>query len=69
MGTEALDLSVGAAGLVLEIDMHSPVELVPASRTDGPAEAVAVSGVLIVPSRPGTLLEHAEQRSVGVSRD
>lgn len=67
--TQARDLSVGAPGLVIEVDLSSPVDVVPAAGRDGTTETVEVRGILLVPSRPGTLLAHAEERGVPVSRD
>lgn len=69
VGTTARDLTVGAPGLVIEVSLSSPVELVPAAGAGRTTEAVAVHGVLVVPSRPGTLLAHAEDRGVPVARD
>jgi hypothetical protein len=69
VGTTARDLTVGAPGLVIEIALSAPLELVPAAGADRTTEAVAVHGVLVVPSRPGTLLAHAEERGVPVARD
>lgn len=65
----ALDLSVGAPGLVIELALTGPVELVRAVGRDnlkGPRET---DSVLLVPSRPGTVLDHAESRSLPVARD
>ena len=69
VATEATDLTVGAPGLVLEVDLSGPIDLAPAPRRGEPTEAVAVDSVLIVPSRPGTLLAHAETRGLVVVRD
>ena len=65
-GTEALDLTVGAPGLVLQLTLGEPVELVPSARGDEITEATAVDAVLIVPSRPATLLAEAERRGLAV---
>ena len=67
--TQARDLSVGAPGLVIEVDLTSPVEVLPVARGDRTTEPTEVRGILIVPSRPGTLLAHAEERGVPVSRE
>lgn len=65
----ALDLSVGAPGLVIEMTLTDPVELVPAIGRDKVKDPREVDSVLVVPSRPGTVLDHAEHRSLPVSRD
>lgn len=67
--TGAADLTVGAPGLVLEAGFTAPVEVVPTARRGEPTEAVAVGGVLMVPSRPAAVLDHAESRKIEVSRD
>lgn len=64
----ALDLTVGAAGLILEADLSEPVELVQATRRGQVGEPVEVSSVLIAPSRPGRLLAMAEDRRIAVGR-
>ena len=66
--TDALDLSAGATGLILEADLAEPVELAQAVRRGRVAEAITSSSVLFAPSRPGALLAHAESRRVRVSR-
>ncbi len=67
--TSALDLSMGAPGLVLEAELHPPTEITPASRgKDTITEALPAEAILFVPSRPGALLEHAESRGLNVTR-
>ncbi|MFZ4668000.1 MAG: hypothetical protein ACOYML_01785 [Microthrixaceae bacterium] len=66
--TSALDLTAGATGLVLQIDLDDPVSLVPAVRRGAVAEAVDTSAALIATSRPGAVLRLAEERQVRVSR-
>lgn len=68
VGSQALDLTVGAPGLVLQADMSTPVELVPAAPRGGTTEAAEVASLLVVPSRPATVLDHAEGRGLPVSR-
>ncbi|MEZ5238859.1 MAG: hypothetical protein R2716_07885 [Microthrixaceae bacterium] len=67
--TRGLDLSVGAPGLVVELSLVQPVDLLPApggrSRETEPTPA---SAVLVVPSRPASLLEHARGRSLPVEQ-
>ncbi len=69
VGSEATDLTVGAPGLVLQVDLTGPVELAPAPRRGEPTEVVEVGAVLVVPSRPGTLLAYAGERRFAVARD
>ena len=66
--TEARDLSIGAAGLIMQVDLDGPLELVPAVRRGGVAEPVEVTAVLVAPGRPGVMLAHAEERRIAVSR-
>ena len=68
VGTEALDLTVGAGGLIIQVDLDGPLELLPAVRRGGVAEPVEVSSVLMAPGRPGEMLAHAEGRRIAVSR-
>jgi len=68
-GTDALDLTVRAPGLVLEADLCEPVHLVPAvTGRDAVAEPTEATAILFVPSRPGALLAHADQRDLAVDR-
>ncbi|MFV0316625.1 MAG: hypothetical protein ACK5O2_06645 [Microthrixaceae bacterium] len=69
VGSEATDLTVGAPGLVVQIDLMSPVELAPTPPRGEPTEVVEVDALLVVPSRPGTLLAYADERSFAVARD
>ncbi|MGI9578442.1 MAG: hypothetical protein ACR2OH_09605 [Microthrixaceae bacterium] len=68
VGSEAADLTVGAPGLVLELDFSAPVEVLPTPRRCEPAETAEVGGILVVPSRPAAVLDHAESRGLSVSR-
>lgn len=61
----ALDLTQGAFGLVLELDLVEPTDmLVPRSRST--SETVSVDAVLFTPTRPGALLEEARGRRLPV---
>jgi hypothetical protein len=64
-GSDALDLTAGAAGLALEARMLEPLELVPAPRRGRVAELVTVEAVLFTPSRPGRVLDEARRRRIG----
>ncbi|MFZ4433742.1 MAG: hypothetical protein ACOYOQ_11155 [Microthrixaceae bacterium] len=67
--TTALDLSVGATGLIVQVDLDTPVSLVRATRRNQVAEAVETTSVLIAPTRPGVFLRIAEERGLKVRRD
>jgi hypothetical protein len=64
--TRALDLTVGAIGLALELRLTRPDALTPAPARrrggDAVVEPVEVEAVLVAPSRPGWVLEEARQR-------
>ena len=66
VGTDALDLSAGATGLILQIDLNGAGDFLPAAPRGGVTEPVSEASVLIAPSRPGALLRHARERGVGV---
>jgi hypothetical protein len=68
VGDDAWDLSVGATGLILRVDLDAPVSLVPSVTRGATAEAVEVSSVLVAPARPGSVLRQAEERRIKVSR-
>ena len=61
-GSDALDLSQGAAGLILELATNQPITLTPPTRRKGSAEEVQASGILIAPVRPGYAVTLARQR-------
>jgi hypothetical protein len=63
-GTTALDLTAGAAGLALELDLTAPVAVVPASRRGIPAELTEADAILVTPSRPGRVLAEARRRRI-----
>lgn len=65
--TTALDLSAGASGLILEVDLQRSIDVVPAAPRGGVTEAVATASVLFAPSRPGALLRHARDRGLGAA--
>lgn len=67
VGTTALDLTAGASGLIVQIDLNGAGDFVPAAPRGGVTEAVAAASVLMAPSRPGALLRHARERGVGVA--
>jgi len=64
-GPEDTDLTAGAAGPRLRIELSSPELIVPAAsrlRRSEPIEPYEVSAVLAVPTRPGWALEEARRR-------
>jgi hypothetical protein len=66
-GTQAVDLTVGAIGIALELRLTEPDLIVPAPpRRIGGGQAtidpVEVESVLIAPTRPGWVLEEARRR-------
>ncbi len=63
-GTTAMDLTVGAPGLVLEIDLSESVTVTPTVARGAIASEQEVTSVLITPTRPGRVLEHAAARDV-----
>ena len=63
-GSDALDLSQGAAGLILELAMSQPITLAPPNRRKGRAEEAQASALLITPSRPGQAMELARRRQL-----
>ncbi|WP_419926047.1 hypothetical protein [Candidatus Poriferisocius sp.] len=62
--SDALDLSEGAAGLILEVSMSQPITLVPPARRKGKdrTEEAQASAILVAPSRPGQVVELARRR-------
>jgi hypothetical protein len=62
-GTDATDLTAGALGLALQVDLSEPVD---ASRRS-PAGTVELSSFLVAPSRPGVVLREARQRRLRVA--
>ena len=54
-GATALDLTLGALGLALELDLAEPVDLAP-RRADKAREVEPVERMLFTPTRPGALL-------------
>ena len=63
-GSDALDLSQGASGLMLEVTTHQPITLNPPAHRKGQADEVQADAVLIAPSRPGQAVALARQRQL-----
>ena len=66
-GTTAHDLTGGAPGLVLEIDLSEPVTITPTVGRHQVASEVDVTEVLITPTRPGELIRHAAGRDIATA--
>ena len=68
--TAARDLTARAAGLALQVDFATPVEVVPTTPIEGTdtVEMVGISQFLFMPSRPGQVLLEAERRKIRVRR-
>lgn len=68
--TSALDLTLGALGLVVQVGFTEPVEvLTEEARRQAGAAAAATSAdaVLVAPTRPGLVLDEAERRRLPVA--
>lgn len=68
-GTPARDLTLGAAGLILECELADAAPLglrSDARKTGAAAELTDVRRFLFVPTRPGALLDEAERRRIAV---
>lgn len=61
----ARDLTQGALGLALQLELAQDLELAP-RRPDGRLEPEAVDRVLFTPTRPGALLQEAARRGLPV---
>ncbi|CAN5596839.1 hypothetical protein BH10ACT3_BH10ACT3_04950 [soil metagenome] len=66
--TQAVDLTAGASGLIVQIDLDIPAALVPVVGRKALAESIDVHSVLIAPTRPGAMLADAEDRRIAVQR-
>lgn len=68
-GTAAVDLTGGAPGLVLQIDLSEPVTITPTVGRNQVATEQDVTQVLITPTRPGELIRHASARDIATLVD
>lgn len=64
-----LDLTAGAPGLVVSMDFSRQLTVIPAVSRGQVAASVEITSALVAPSRPGRLLDLAQQRKVAVGRD
>ena len=62
--SDALDLTQGAAGLIIELAMSQPITVVPPARRKDRSEEAQASAILLAPSRPGQVVELARQRQL-----
>jgi hypothetical protein len=65
-GTGALDLTMGAGGLVMELQLRAPIDLVrrrPGGKAD---QALHASAVLVAPTLPAVFLDEARERRLPV---
>ena len=60
-GSDAHDLTLGATGLVFELRLAEPVTVTPARSRGGPEK---VGALLVVPTRPGAVLQEAKKRRI-----
>jgi hypothetical protein len=61
------DLTVGAWGLVVAIDLGEPLVIATAARRGETAEAEAVTGLLVAPLLPGAAIAEAAHRRIPTS--
>ncbi len=66
-GTDAHDLTAGAAGLALEVQLVDPIVIEPARSAKGRREPVETERFLVAPSRPGAVLAEARARRFAVA--
>jgi hypothetical protein len=64
-GDGALDLTLRALGLALEVELHDPTDLAP-RRADGQVEVQRADRILFSPTRPGAVLAEAARRRIAV---
>src|SRR5690606_26270432 len=65
-GHHALDLTGGALGLALELELTEPLDVAP-RRRDRTVKLVPARAVLFTPTRPGPLLREARSRRIAVA--
>lgn len=64
--SEATDLTMAAIGLALEVRVGAPVTLALRPKPGAQPQAIELTSLLISPSRPGAVLDEAEQRNTRV---
>ncbi len=65
-GTDSLDLTIGAAGLALELVLTEKVPMTLVKAKERTGEAGASARLLVTPTRPGTVLAEAAERTIPV---
>lgn len=65
--SDAEDLTLGAGGLVMELRLQQPSELVRRRPGRAPAEVVSTAAVLIAPTRTAAVLAEARERNLPVA--
>ncbi len=63
-GSDASDLSQGAAGLLLELSLSQPINLSPPAKRKSSNQEVQAEAILIAPTRPGQTIALARQRQL-----
>lgn len=64
--SQARDLTAGAPGLALQLDLLEPITIGPAARRGEAATAEEITSMLIVPTLPGETLAEAGRRRIHV---
>jgi hypothetical protein len=65
--TDAEDLTMGAGGLVMELRLQQPADLVRHRPGRAPDEVVTTAAVLVAPTRPAAFLAEAAERRLPVA--
>jgi hypothetical protein len=65
--SDAEDLTMGAGGLIMELRLRAPSDLIRRRPGRAPDEAVSTAAVLVAPTRPGAFLAEARERSLPVA--
>lgn len=62
--SDAVDLTQGAAGLLLELSLSQPIPLTPPTRRKSRTDEIQAGSILVAPSRPGEAVALARQRQL-----
>ncbi len=65
--TDAVDLTMGATGLVLELALSNSAEIAHRRTPVGEPVTTELTAVLVAPTRPGAVLEEARRRRITVA--
>jgi hypothetical protein len=66
--TDAEDLTMGAGGLLMELRLQQPADLLRRRPGRAPAEVVSTAAVLVAPTRTAAVLAEATERNLPVDR-